>query len=149
MSRENSTESLQKVLIVADNASLHTPIQQKRINQQPQVYSPAETSDSGSQHFGELKEIPLKDEATTPDTYGGTLFRHAHSSDEEVDEKKSRRAVRMQRRSSFVAGSKIERFDGNDANGRSRARRGRNQRRGTASSTESYTEWKIDLMVNG
>jgi hypothetical protein len=149
MSRENSTESLQKFLIVPDNALLHTPIQRKRINQQPQVSSPAETSDSGSYHLGELMEIPLKEEATTPDNDGGTPIRHAYSSDEELAEKKSRRTVRMQRRSSFVAGSKIERFDGNDANGRSRARRGRNQRRGTASSTESYTEWKIDLMVNG
>ena len=73
----------------------------------------------------------------------------------------SGRRGRMARRSSnsFVKGSKIERFDGsgnnasksnssNDPQTQNRMRRAL-QRREAVKNSESYAEWKLDLMANG
>ena len=84
----------------------------------------------------------------------GCPDRQAYSDDDmERENKAVKRKSRMKRRSSFVAGSKIERFEPiENSQGKSpiqRRRRGRNQRRSANNKSDSYTEWKIDLMVNG
>jgi hypothetical protein len=142
MNRENSTEQL-NLLVAADPSTPdnHTPLQKQRMARNDRMISPRIPP---APFVGEVEMIPINDQ-TKP--AGGESdaamnnYRQVHS-DDEFELEKPRRKVRMQRRSSFVAGSKIERFDCNDANGRTPHR----PRRGTE---ESYTEWKLDLMANG
>jgi hypothetical protein len=133
MNRENSTEQL-NLLVAAEPSTTpnHMPIQKQIIARNNERIV-----------GGGDMVIPINDR--TPPAGGESdaalnTHRQPPNSDEEVEQERACRRVRMQRRSSFVAGSKIERFDCNDSNGRT-PHRPRN--------AESYTEWKIDLMVNG
>jgi hypothetical protein len=174
MSRENSVEHLEKM--GNDWAGFRSPIQKRRGSMENSLSPPVvESNDLGTHpaHESDERVVPLKDNeygiitplrSETSDDEGlGYGYRQAYSDSDLVtgdhyQKNEPRQKKRMQRRSSFVAGSKIERFDCTDhstsqnqnkpPNNRQR-RRGRKQRGGTANDTASYTEWKIDLMVNG
>jgi hypothetical protein len=136
MSRENSVDRLESL---SGHASPHTgaPIQKRRL---PRNTLGPGIAPAGSSLFREESTIPVKgNNASEEDEVLAVKMRQAYSDDELDTERKPRRRVRIQRRSSFVAGSKIERFDGNE--GRCR--------KNHPNSAESYTEWKLDLMVNG
>jgi hypothetical protein len=176
MSRENSVENLEKM--GNDWAGILPPISKRR-NSVESSLSPSLDTNNISTHDEELMPLKKHDsEIITPpksesDDEGlGYGYGQAYSDGEIVEHRdhqnQPRRKQRMQRRSSFVAGSKIERFDGGEQHSTSRhnnnppnnsnhhqqqqqqPRRGRNQHRGgVANDTASCTEWKIDLMVNG
>ena len=84
----------------------------------------------------------------------GGMKRYVHSDNETGKVKESQqKKARQRRRSSFVAGSKISRFDGGTRDGScghtNRQERTRKQLRKSKEDLDSYAEWKIDLMVNG
>ena len=136
ISRDNSNEN------IAGTLSPHAATGQKQRFNRKEKYN-SRKSEAGT-FLGEEILIPLNDEVE--DLHTEANPRQAYS-DEDLDMGKPRR-VRTKRRSSFVAGSKIERFDPNETDGRAQHRR-RSQRQAGANDAESYAEWKIDLMVKG
>ena len=175
MSRENSVENLEKM--GNDWVGFRSPIQKRRNSVEsspgPSLDESIDLSTHPTPEPVESVLVPLKDDDfgvvtplrsnTSEDEGLGYGYRQAYSDSDLVDQdpqkNESRQKHRMQRRSSFVAGSKIERFDCSDHptsqnkknspnNHHHQLRRGRKQRGGAANDAASYTKWKIYLMVN-
>lgn len=157
ISRENSSDRLSSMLPSGHGESTpnNSSRSRSKLSQSPKNTSPwiLKPPFLNGADEGEEVEVPINDLTTHSASGGGgdidLQYRQSFSDEEPEQERPRRNRLRMQRRSSFVAGSKIERFDGgsNQPNG-GRARRSRNHQRRTApaaNNAESYAEWKLDL----
>jgi hypothetical protein len=141
LSRENSIDRLNDDL----RSPKHTPSQRSKTLKNKE-FRALLNSPSGRSESGLLRDFTMETTMELNDMSDPDASRGLNSDDEVDPDLKARRILRMGRRNSFVKGSKIERFDGNDS--QSRARRAL-QRREAVKNAESYTEWKLELMANG